>query len=223
SILLLIPTSIYFLYQFLFTITTTSCTFTHLDCPPEVFVELEKLKTKNLLQLNHSQLTTKITTSNPLIEQANLKLTLPGQVKLDLTPVELLAQISIASNSSTLLIATNHTVVGFSQSPQPDLNVIIAPEAKNIRIGDTLTDSTFIQAFKLSYTLTDYSIPFDSVHLIDATSARIFSSHAIQIIFDLNKSHKQQVITLNLILDQDLPPIKSIDLRYQKPTITFLP
>lgn len=210
-----------FIAKFLFIIDSVSCDFAGSDCPAAVLVELDKIKASNLLTLNKTDLTQKITSSSPLVARTNLEIFLPGKVHLSLEPSHTIAQISTSSSSASLLVSDSYQVESFSEHRLPDLHLIISPLGKDLRVASTITDPGLIGSLDLAQALSSRGNDFESIQPVSSDSAKVVLPDEVQVYFDLTQPISPQVRTLQLILSQTESQLSTIDLRYQKPIITF--
>ena len=223
AILGLVGYGLYILANYLFLISSTSCSFGEQSCPPPVLAELDRYQRTNLLTLDKAKLQSKILSSTPTIKDVKLDTSLPGKLHLDLVAADYLAQIATSSDSAVLIISDALSVVDYKQHPLDNLSLLISPQATQLSLGDSLNNTAYKPALSLINLLTKSYIPFTSIVLSNENTVQVKLNLGIAVYFDPHSDLQTQVRALQIILHQ-LPeePVLSIDLRYAKPVIKFI-
>jgi hypothetical protein len=220
--LVLIIAIILFLFSSYFDIKSHTCKY--LDdqpCPQIIEAELDRFHHTSIFNFSPAALKQKLLAVDPRSERIDIKITFPHAFSVSFYPQTLLANIKVATNSANLLVSRQKVITGQSTNPQPNLPVIIYPQAINLRIGDLVSDTPLSFTLDLLQALEKSFINISQIYLYSDKLILAQIDRDKQAIFTTHSELSRQVTSLQLILSKatimkDLPVI---DVRFDQPVL----
>lgn len=213
----------FWLYQHLFIVKDINC---HIlpdkNCEPAVEVELRNLIGNTLITLKTDALEEKIKGAYPSIISINFTPKLPGLIDVAIQKTKPIAKISQSSSSAVLLIQDNGYLTTLDPEVAQSLPAIYYQDLKYNDQSVKIEDKSLNLLINLIKKLNEYFIQIDQITTASDLSAHVKLTHGPVAIFDLNTDLKRQIESLQLIISNTSSelPVKTIDLRLTKPTIT---
>ncbi len=209
------------LYSSFFKINTIVCTLDYAEClDPSVLAELEKLKGQNIFTLSEGRVTTRLTSGDFTIREANIKKELPGKIFLDLHSVYPVVALQIPGDPTWVILDQNNRVIG-TRANDPNVPTVIVPGPLTLSVGKRLSDDLLIQSIQLAKNLADELFTIKSITLINDDAINLTLSDGRTAIFTPKKDLSQQLRSLQLIL-RDATMIEGIwiiDVRFIRPVL----
>ncbi|MBI2009647.1 MAG: FtsQ-type POTRA domain-containing protein [Candidatus Chisholmbacteria bacterium] len=202
-----------------FTIKHIYCTEGEGPCSEDIAAELERHQSNNILTFRAAELEEKILKGSHSIEKAQIRVSLPDTilVNLDLRMSTLTA--ATATNSGELVyIDGNHTPFQIQEKSGQEAQ-IISPKVTALTLGQPIQDPALLSAIDLAQTLQDYFISFTRIELYP-DRLQVVLKNAPLALFPLEGNYYELVPSLQLILrETTIQETKAIDLRYSKPIL----
>lgn len=192
------------------------------ECPPAIQAELNRYHGLSLFNLNIATLKDKLYNVFPQLDTVSYQLTYSLKPKLTLTTTSEIAQLSVASASSALIVGGNHKIISLAATPSAQLPLVITPHAAKLVVGSSLKDHSLTPLIDTAVLLKNSFIPYSHLDAARPSKAIIHLSPQTRAFLDTTSNLDTQITRLQLILNQfALPELVTIDTRFAKPILVF--
>ena len=211
-------------YNYLFTISDTTCTTSNLDrpCRQRVLGELSLLKGHSLLFTNFKELES--TLQNISLEYVNAELspTLPGKVALHLTLADKLAQVATGTESALLEIYDNYSINSETYERDFSLPYLLIQSAPDLKVGMIVGDARVRKSLELAQLLESHYLPFKEVFVATDSADVLLPTNQVVKFDVLQRPIQLQLTALQIIQKNPLDPLPTIiDVRFEKPVLHY--
>lgn len=203
-------------------IKTAECNFGSEPCPTVVMQHLDAIQNYPITRFKSQAFAQQIQGLSPFFADVSVETRLPASVLLTITPATEIAEVRVSSQSAGLVITDTLMVTREVDGNPSGLPKVIYPGLSNIQVGSHVSDEQVVSIIELLKQLNQNYIVIEGLQVeMDKISAQL--NYQTSIYFNLSKDFDQQIRAAQLILNKQFErPIRIIDVRFEKPTITFV-
>lgn len=192
------------------------------SAPEEILKGIEKLGGQNLLFLDRAEWEEEIEKENPILKEVEIEKEFPSQVLIKFEKRKGRALI-FGPNPSTTLLIDEEGVILKKGNKEEKLPVIIA-SLQNFKIGDRIRDERIIFVLDLISVLGESAKESEFEFDESLQVLKVNLADQALLLIDLEKERKKTIYSLQMLLKKfkiegNWP--KKIDLRFEKPILTF--
>lgn len=201
-------------YHNLFLVKQVICQLEASNCPDKITSALNNLIKQPITQINTAELSRALVEDNSSLAKADVKVSLPGRVKVVIKEAVPLFVLKEASSSAGILFSDQAQVMDLEFS---NLNLPTVYAQQDLLMNDSSLVATITKLVQL---LDEYQITLEEITVISQVEARAKISEFGTVVFNLSKPLHQQVQSLVLISQQlEENTFEYLDLRFDKPII----
>jgi len=205
----------------LFKIKNISCQQKGLPCDEKIITLFQEALGQNIFLLKTRYLQEKIIKMTPQYRRINIQKRLPETLVITIMPREPFAKVE-ASNGKQVMVDEEGRVLETTayNLKLPKLLVYVLPQAYD----QLLVDQKLIAGLELIKLLQNSYLNFEYISYPNETTLTVIMSDRVIASFSAQKDLNTQVDSLQYILRHSRmkdKEIRTIDLRFQKPIITF--
>lgn len=206
----------------LFEIKTISCQKENFDCPVTIMASFEEARGQNIFLYKTKTLTRNVEKRNPELKQVLIKKQLPNALRVTLVSRQPFAILEMTSGQAVVADEEGFVLGMFQPDrPLPHLKVVSLPV-----IGEMISDPILVKELNLAKLLQVSYLNFEYISYSDETSFNVLFLDNVVATVSAQKDLVPQVDSLQYILSHSRmkdKALKTVDLRFQKPIVTFTP
>ncbi|MFH1244719.1 MAG: hypothetical protein V1487_04100 [bacterium] len=209
------------LYAPIFNINKVTCTLDYAACQgPDLLAELERVKGQNIFRFRRNVFSTRLTSADFTIREAQVARILPSTIVLTLHSVYPVVALKVIGEPAWVVLDNQFRVIK-TISQDPNVPTVIIPGPLTLVVGKFPSDPAIISTLSLARRLADELFTVKAVTLLDAQTISLTLEDNRQALLTLQKDELTQIRALQTVLADDtiIKDISVIDMRFARPVL----
>lgn len=209
------------LYSPIFKITVINCSLDYKECgDASVVAELDKFKGRNIFRISSNEVTSRLTSGDFTIRQAEFTRSLPGTINLNLQSVYPSVALKVESDPTWVILDSKLRVIG-TRSTDPNVPTVLIQGPLTVTVGKPLNQDGIKHALNLAMRLAEQLFSVKSISLISDDIIQLNLADGKIALFTPKKDEMEQLKTLQLVLADDTisKEVETIDVRFAQPVL----
>ncbi|MEI8232320.1 MAG: cell division protein FtsQ/DivIB [bacterium] len=209
------------LYSPVFKVNNILCSLDFRPCDdPNLLAELNKLIGQNIFSLKSSSVTSRLTSGDFTIKNAELRKELPGIIKLELESVNPVVALKLVGDHTWIVLDSRFRVISRRET-DPNVPTVMIKQPLTLVVGQPPKDEDVVSTLKLAQKLSDELFTVKTITLISEDNIEITLTSGIVAIFTPKKDELAQLRLLQVVLSDATitKGVSTIDVRFAQPVL----